>query len=101
MVCRADEGVPMRIMKMSVWAACAAFVLPFTLACWASAQTYTVTDLGTLGGALSAGVGINSAGQVTGISDASSDPAVTLRHAFLYSNGTMQDLGALGGRWLI
>jgi len=54
-----------------------------------SAQaTYTITDLGTVGGSISSGLGINASGQVTG----SSDP-----HAFLYSRGTMTDLGTLGG----
>lgn len=65
------------------------------LASAASAQTtYTITDLGTLGGSTSIGFGINSSGQITGSSATAGD---TTRHAFLYSGGTMKDLGTLGG----
>jgi probable HAF family extracellular repeat protein len=61
-------------------------------------QSYTVTDLGTLGdsGPLvgSAATGINGSGQVVGQSYLSSGPL----HAFLYESGQMKDLGnAFGG----
>jgi len=51
---------------------------------------YSVTDLGTLGGSRTdtTASAINNAGQVTGVSD---------NHAFLYSNGQMQDQGTVGG----
>src|SRR5205807_8932171 len=73
----------------------AAFAL---LATTAAAQTYTVTDLGTLGrnslGSYSTGQGINGSGQVAGESSASSthmtDPA------FLYSNAPSINIGTLG-----
>lgn len=39
------------------------------------------------------GFGINNAGQITGIAETSNRNS----HAFLYSNGTMTDLGTLGG----
>jgi probable HAF family extracellular repeat protein len=55
--------------------------------------TYTVTDLGTLGGKRSVPVSINNAGQVVG----NSETADGQTHAFLYSGGSMADLGTLGG----
>src|SRR5215467_14106024 len=63
------------------------------------AQTYTVTDLGTLGsnslGNYSVAFCINNSGQVAGESSAPSsqmsDPA------FLYSNGQLTNIGTLGG----
>src|SRR5262249_54307000 len=54
--------------------------------------SYSVTDLGTLGGPTSAALAINSAGQVVGTADLDATHA----HAFLY-NGALTDLGTLGG----
>ena len=51
-----------------------------------------MTNLGTLGGAFSYAVGINSTGQVVGGSTSSGN-----EYAFLYSNGAMTNLGTLGG----
>ena len=61
----------------------------------ASAQTYTLTDLGTLGGSGTVGYGINASGQVTG----NSYTAGGVRHAFIFDphDGTLTDLGTLGG----
>jgi len=53
----------------------------------------TVTDLGTLGGMMSLGREINSAGQIIGRADMSEDHS----HGFLWENGEMSDLGTLGG----
>jgi probable HAF family extracellular repeat protein len=55
-----------------------------------------MTDLGTLGGAISEAFGINTSGQVVGSSRLVPlfDPTT---HAFLYENGQMKDLGVLGG----
>ena len=50
-----------------------------------------MTDIGSLGGVVSAGYAINNAGQVTGY--AFTDDGH--RDAFLYSNGQMTDLGSL------
>ena len=52
-------------------------------------------DLGTIGGASSSAYGINASGQVVGASTWTS--LSDYGHAFLYSNGKMQDLGTLGG----
>ena len=51
-------------------------------------------DLVTLGGTFSEAYGINEPGQVVGRANTAGDAAW---RAFLYSNGTMQDLGTLGG----
>ena len=56
-----------------------------------TAPNYTLTDLGSLGGTTE-GTGINNAQQITGISVTSAG-----QRAFLYTNGTMFNLGTLGG----
>ena len=58
------------------------------------AQTYTVTDLGTLPtGTWSVSHGINATGQITG----SSDNNANLSNVVVYKNGSLTDLGTLGG----
>ena len=68
-------------------------VLIFCLAAsisMANAQTYTLTDLGTLPGqTISHPAGINNQAQVTGTS--------VTPHALLFENGLVQDLGTLPG----
>jgi probable HAF family extracellular repeat protein len=78
-----------------------AFALVAGAALSASAQTYTVTDLGTLGkssnGSYSEGDCINDGGEIGGSSTSSSktitDPA------FLYREGVMTSIGTLGGEY--
>jgi probable HAF family extracellular repeat protein len=60
----------------------------------AQTVTYSITDLGTLGGTMSTACGINDRGQVTGKSDNTTDQL----HAFLWQDGTMTDLGTLPAR---
>lgn len=55
---------------------------------------YSVTALGSLSDYEVTGAsGLNNQGQVAGTSETSSGA----RHAFLYTNGQMRDLGTLGG----
>src|SRR4029077_17936185 len=76
----------------------AAFAL---LATTAAAQTYTVTQRGTLArnslGSYSTGHCINASGQVAGESSASSTH--TTDPAFLYSNGQLINIVSLGGEY--
>lgn len=59
---------------------------------------YHLTDVGVLPGrAFSYAGGINNSGQMVGLSGISNPN--TDSHAFLYSNGTMTDLGTLGGTY--
>src|SRR5258706_12914542 len=66
-----------------------AFFLALVWSFSALAQEYIITDLGSL--ALSAN-GINSNGQVVGGMNANGN-----EHAYLYSAGTLRDLGTFGG----
>ena len=59
----------------------------------AMAQTWTITDLGTLGGSLSEAFAINDSGAITGRAFDSSGQ----NRAFIYAGG-MSDIGTLGGR---
>lgn len=55
---------------------------------------YLVVDLGTLGGSFSLAYSINDKGQISGTSTLAGD---TAQHAFLFKEGTMVDVGTLGG----
>jgi probable HAF family extracellular repeat protein len=62
-------------------------------------QTYTVTDLGTLhGGTVSGAKAVNATGEITGYAYNSNDAGSDV---FLYSGGTMTDMGTLGGKWAV
>jgi probable HAF family extracellular repeat protein len=64
---------------------------PSALPALARANSYTVIDLGTLGGNQSQAAAINPTGQVVG----NSLTATGQTHAFLWDNGKMTDLGTL------
>lgn len=73
------------------------FAVVWSATCITGCVTSAVTDLGSLGGG-SVGLGINSAGNVTGSSFLSSSQPHFSLHAFRYVDGLgMLDLGALPG----
>lgn len=90
----------MRCRITAIWAALVLFSAGF-----AAAQTYTITDLGTLAGDNeSSGFWINNNGDVVGCSDTQTSlgyPCTGLvagQHAFYWSaSGGMKDLGTLPG----
>jgi probable HAF family extracellular repeat protein len=59
----------------------------------AAAGTFTVVDLGTLGGIGSLASGINPRGQVVGFTTTPEE----FSHAFLWEKGVTTDLGTIGG----
>src|SRR5215470_1670988 len=69
----------------------AALAIPVQLS--AQLPRYKVIDLGTLGGKLSSGFGINDLGWADG---SSTLPGETITHAFIWQNGVMTDIGAPG-----
>jgi probable HAF family extracellular repeat protein len=59
----------------------------------AQSPVYTVTDLGSFGGARTAAFSINKLGQVAGFAETVDGRS----QAFVYTNGTLFNLGTLGG----
>ena len=82
----------MKTILISIAAGC-------LLAALATAQTpsYTITDLGTLGGTYSYGFGINAAGEVSGGAATKFQTGGLSQTAFLWYRGNMTNLGTLGG----
>jgi len=72
-----------------------AFVLLFVAASLCAAQTYTVTDLGTVSGDdYSVARSVNAAGEITGAVGSDKN---NLSDIFVYNAGEMTSLGTLGG----
>jgi probable HAF family extracellular repeat protein len=104
----------MHLVPLAVLAVTAGLPVTAAAPAAAAAKTYTITNLGSLGFVgydTTEPTVINASGQVTGFSETSTTitfpcpghykPPRTCsshpQHAFLYSNGTMTDLGSLGG----
>lgn len=81
------------MMRVDVTSCLAAAVLAFAPLA-ADAQRYALTNLGTLGGTYVTVNAVNAGGQATGYSSTTGNQA---SHAFIYSKGTMQDLGTIPG----
>ncbi len=71
-------------------------VLCSVLPALAGTPLYSLTDLGTLGGAQSSANAINNLGAVVGSADLATTNSFATHHAFLYTNGVITDLGVLG-----
>jgi probable HAF family extracellular repeat protein len=86
---------------MHSWTYVSAFSVccAFAAARPATAQTYTVTDLGTFsGGTITQAYGIDDAARVTGWSTGALGPGGAIESfAFIYQDGKLKNLGALGG----
>jgi autotransporter-associated beta strand protein/probable HAF family extracellular repeat protein len=73
---------------------CAALAAAPFFSAQAIAATYTITDLGSLGGTVTSAARINSSGEIAGNSQDSTGTS----YAFTWLNGTMTSLGSLNGR---
>ena len=82
-------------MKNAISRLIPCIILLFAASAFGSAQTYTMTDLGTVSGMnYSVGRGINASAQTTG---ASGQNGSNIAHVFVNTAGTFEDLGTLGG----
>ena len=89
-------AVGLRARRRRIAAAAAAALMPLLAAAPAQAVVqFTVTNLGTLGGASSEGFAINASGQVAGRAYLPSGFA----HATRWTNAVAEDLGTLGGQY--
>ena len=104
----------MRIPVVGPVAACVLASALVVSSAPAATSGYSVTDLGSLGFGVTKGLAINATGQVTGYSYSSKAFQVSCPpqqyggqkkclenpyHAFLWTAGTMTDLGTLGGHF--
>ena len=90
---RSREGV-MRYLCIATAACAALYILDDGVrAAGGPAATYSITDLGSLGGGRTMPMGINNRGAVVGFSNT----VEGLTRGFLYTGGSLVDLGTLGG----
>lgn len=78
-----------RLLPHALLLLAAGLSLLSTAAAAATTPAYSIVELGSLGGGYSQAYAINNLGQIVGESTTASGAF----HAFLYSGGTMQDLG--------
>ncbi len=84
----------MQPIQMKLIVAAMSAVVALSCGAVQAAPSYTVTDLGTLGGVYgSEAYGINASGQVVGNSPTLRPGNAYRQHAFIYSGGVMSDLG--------
>ena len=84
----------MRYLYVATAACAALYILDDGVrAAAAPTATYSITDLGSLGGGRTTPMGINNRGAVVGFSNS----VEGLTRAFLYTKGSLLDLGTLGG----
>jgi probable HAF family extracellular repeat protein len=87
------EGV-MRYLCIPIAACAALYILgDGARAAGAPGAAYSITDLGSFGGGRTTPMGINNRGAVVGFSNTVDG----LTRAFLYTGGSLVDLGTLGG----
>ncbi len=79
----------MRSVGTTKWATLLAIILAGVITSGATAASYTITDLGTLGGTSSYGTGINDSGQVSGYSYFADD---SRPYEFFYDGSDMHNL---------
>lgn len=80
-----------RFLRHALLPLAASLSLLGAAACAATTPSYGIVSLGSLGGGYQQAYAINNHGQIVGESTTASGAF----HAFLYSGGTMQDLGTL------
>ena len=83
------ERFPTRVRHAATLTLCTLFALPAL----ADSAKIPLTDIGTLGGAVTVVNDINQHGDATGYSETSNGQI----HAFVYTRGAIHDIGTLGG----
>jgi probable HAF family extracellular repeat protein len=95
---RKEEVIGARMGASLLIVSCGLLSLPLPVSA-AGQVTYSITDLGTLGGNNSIPFWITNGGDVVGVSDTGrfDNSGAPIDHAFVWSKGSMRDLRSLGG----